>query len=178
MLLLALFSGVYFGGAIESDQQADAIVVPGAAVWKNRKPSDALLYRLHTALDLYEAGRAKTIICTGGGEGNYAEAPIMAEWLIAHGVPKHSIVIENNSRTTRDSGVNVAQVMKARDLKTALVVTNWFHVARTRLTLEQENIDTYAAPAGGNVLIREPYFVLREMAGLPIYALRLDELRG
>ncbi|MCF6229000.1 MAG: YdcF family protein [Planctomycetes bacterium] len=178
VLNLALFAGVYFGGAVESESHADAIVVPGAAIWKNRKPSDALLYRLHTALDLFQDGRADIIIVTGGGVGNYAEAEVMAEWLLQQGVPESAIIIENNSGTTRDSGVNVGRVMKSRKLESALVVSNWFHVARTRLTLEQEGIDTYAAPAGGNVLVREPYFVMREMAGLPVYALRLDELRG
>ncbi|MHC4839551.1 MAG: YdcF family protein [Planctomycetota bacterium] len=173
-----LFAGVYFGGAIESRENADAIVVPGAAIWRNRKPSDALLYRLHTALDLYHDGRAPMIICTGGGEGNYAEGVVMAEWLIEHGVPKNAILVDNQSATTRDSGYNVARIMKTRKLETALVVSNWFHVARTRMTLEQEGIDTFAAPAGGNVLRREPYFVIREMAGLPAYALKLDELRS
>ncbi|MDC1142230.1 YdcF family protein [Planctomycetota bacterium] len=175
---MSLFAGVYFGGAIESDQRADAIVVPGAAIWKARKPSDALLYRLHTALDLYQAGRAPVIICTGGGEGNYAEGKVMAEWLAAEGVPESALIIENDSATTRDSGDNVARIMKSRKLKSALVVSNWFHVARTRMTLEQEGIQTYAAPAGGNTLRQEPYFVLREMAGLPAYALKLDRLRG
>ena len=77
----------------------------------------------------------------------------------------------------RDSGVNVARLMKRRGFKSALVVSQWFHVARTRLCLEQEGIETYAAPSDGKVLVKEPYFVGREMFALPAYAFRLDELR-
>ena len=83
----------------------------------------------------------------------------------------------NESATTRDSGVNVARLMKRRGFKSALVVSQWFHVARTRLCLEQEGIETYAAPSDGKVLVKEPYVVGREMLALPAYAFRLDELR-
>jgi uncharacterized SAM-binding protein YcdF (DUF218 family) len=151
--------------------------VPGAAVWRDRKPSDALEYRLTKAAELYNTGRAPWVIVTGGGEGNYAEAEVMADWLVERGVPRDAIIVENYSATTRDSGNNVARIMKRLDLKTALVVSQWFHVARTRLCLEQEGADTYAMPCGGNTLVKEPWFVLREMVALPLYALRLDELR-
>jgi uncharacterized SAM-binding protein YcdF (DUF218 family) len=69
--------------------------------------------------------------------------------------------------------------MKERGMKSALVVSQWFHVARCRLVLEQAGVQqTEAAPCGGNTLRREPFFVAREMLGLPAYALHLDKLRG
>jgi len=172
-----LFGWVLIGGGVESSASADCIVVPGAAVWRDRRPSDALQYRLQKAAELYLAGRAPWVIVTGGGVGDYAEAEVMADWLVERGVPRASIIVENYSATTRDSGVNVARIMKRLKLSTALVVSPWFHVARTRLCLGQEGVKTYAVPSGGNTLVREPWFVLREMVALPIYALRLDELR-
>lgn len=175
---LALFAWVYLGGGMASGARADCIVVPGAAVWPNRQPSDALLYRLESALELYRAGRAPRIIVTGGGEGNYAEGEVMAQWLAQRGVPENAVIIDNASATTRDSGVNVARIMKQRGYRTALVVSQWFHVARTRLCLAQEGIETYAAPSSGNTLVKEPWFVAREMIALPAYAVRLDETRA
>lgn len=178
VLALGLFGWVLFGGGIESSQSADCIVVPGAAVWRDRTPSDALRYRLQRAADLYAEGRAPWLIVTGGGEGNYAEGEVMRDWLVEHGVPRAAIIVENESLTTRDSGVNVAALMQARGFKSALVVSQWFHVARTRLCLAQQGVETHAAPSGGNILVKEPYFVAREMLALPAYALRLDELRS
>lgn len=177
VVCLLLFAWVYVGGTVESSDDADCIVVPGAAVWRNRTPSDALLYRLEKAAALYRAGRAPKLIVTGGGEGNYAEAEVMGEWLAEHGVPKSAIITENQSATTRDSGVNVARLMRRNGFATAIVVSQWFHVARTRLCLEQEGIVTYAAPSDGKILAKQPFFVGREMVALPAYALRLDELR-
>ncbi|MCB9933576.1 MAG: YdcF family protein [Planctomycetes bacterium] len=177
LLVLGLFGWVLFGGGIESSEPADCIVVPGAAVWRNRTPSDALLYRLQKAAELYRQGRAPMVIVTGGGEGNYAEGEVMCDWLAEHGVPRSAIIVENQSSTTRDSGINVATLMHARGFRSALVVSQWFHVARARLCLEQQGVQTHAAPSGGNTLVKEPYFVAREMLALPAYALRLDELR-
>lgn len=172
-----LFAAVFSGGGISSSRSADCIVVPGAAVRPGRNPSDALRYRLEGALALYREGRASRLIVTGGGEGDYAEAEVMAEWLTDHGVPRSAILLEKEAQTTRDSGVFVARLMRRHGLRTALVSSQWFHVGRTRLCLEQEGIKTYPAPCGGNTLIKEPFFVAREMAALPIYAARLDELR-
>jgi hypothetical protein len=45
------------------------------------------------------------------------------------------------------------------------------------MCLEQEGVETHPAPSGGRKLVKEPYFVGREMVALPAYALRLDELR-
>jgi len=69
-------------GLRHGHDHADCIFVPGAAVWRNRQPSDALEYRLQHALHLYRQGRAPVIVVAGGGSGNYAEAEVMAEWLI------------------------------------------------------------------------------------------------
>lgn len=177
-LALCLTGSLWFFGGRESSESADCIVVFGAAVRRGRTPSDALQYRLDHALALYKAGRAPTIICTGGGEGGYAEAHVMADWLAKNGVPRAAIVIDNESETTRDSGERVAALMKQRNMKSALVVSQWFHVARCRLVLEQAGVEsTEAAPCGGNTLRREPFFIAREMLGLPAYALRLDKLR-
>lgn len=177
VVALALLASVYVGG-VESDAKADCIVVPGAAVWPNRQPSDALLYRLETALELYRDGRASTIIVTGGGTGNYAEGVVMGEWLTARGVPETCVIVENHSATTRDSGVHVARIMRQQGFESALVVSQWFHVARTRLCLAQEGVHTYASPSRGETLVDEPWFVFREMLALPAYACRADEIRN
>jgi uncharacterized SAM-binding protein YcdF (DUF218 family) len=177
-VFVVLFGWLFTAGGIASSASADCIVVPGAAVRPGRVPSDALRYRLEGAVRLYEQGRAPIIIVTGGGKGDYAEADVMQEWLIEHGIPPEAIIAENESMTTRDSGIHVARIMGERGLESALVSSQWFHVARTRLCLAQEGVTTHAAPCGGNTLRREPYFVLREMVGLPVYAVRLDERRN
>lgn len=177
VLTAALLAWVSVAGAIPSDRNADCIVIFGSAVRPNRTPSDALRYRLEAGLRLFQQGRAPRIIVTGGGQGDYLEADVMAEWLVNHGVPESAIVQEPASATTRENGINTARIMRENGWRTALVCTQWFHVARARVTLSQEGIETLAAPCGGSTLRREPRFVAKELAALPIYALRLDKLR-
>lgn len=174
--VLALFGWV-LAGAFGSNRGADCIFVPGAAVRSGRKPSDALAYRLQHALDLYRAGRASRIMVSGGGHGDYAEAEIMADWLIDKGVPETAILRETASDTTRENTRNSAALLREHGIRRVLVCTQWFHVMRVSRCLEQEGFATLNAPCGGNALIKEPYFVAREMVALPVYALRLDELR-
>ena len=56
-------------GADEDDgtQRADCIFVPGMAVYGAREPGLGLRARLLKALELYRAGRAPTIVVSGGG---------------------------------------------------------------------------------------------------------------
>lgn len=176
-LLLFLLLGWISLGLRHSPDQADCIFVPGAAIWRNRQPSDALEYRLQHALYLYQQGRAPVIVVAGGGTGNYAEAEVMAEWLMDHGVPPGAIIKETASNTTRENARNSAPLLRQRRLSSALVCTQWFHVTRASLCLRQEGVATQPAPCGGKLLLREPWFVVREMAALPVYALRLDPAR-
>ncbi|MBE7493089.1 MAG: YdcF family protein [Planctomycetes bacterium] len=164
-------------GAWADADNADCIFVPGAAIWRNRRPSDALEYRLQHALALYQQGRAPVIVVAGGGRGDWAEAEVMAQWLAERGVPPAAILKETASATTRENAENAAPIMTRHGLKSALVCTQWFHVTRTSLCLRQEGITTFQAPCGGNRLLKEPWFVAREMAALPVYALRLDRWR-
>ncbi len=161
-------------GAFGPDGNADCIFVPGAAIRPGRKPSDALRYRLEGALELYREGRAPLIVVSGGGEGDFAEAEVMAEWLTQQGVPPQAIITETKSGTTRENARFSAPLMRARKIRTALVSTQWFHARRASLCLQQEGIEAIPAACGGNTLIREPYFVAREMVALPLYALGLD----
>ncbi len=165
------------GAQAPQDVTADCIFVPGAAVWRKRKPSDALEARLIKALELYRARRAPVIVCSGGGAGDYLESAVMAEWFEQRGVPREAIVLESASRTTRENAVLSAPLLRQRDIKSALVVSQWFHVGRVRVSLEQEGVRTFAVNCQGPPLVSEPIFVARELVALPLYAVRLDMLR-
>ncbi|MCC6574565.1 MAG: YdcF family protein [Planctomycetes bacterium] len=157
--------------------KADCIFVPGAAVWRKRKPSEALEARLLKAVQLYRAGAAPLIVVSGGGVGDYQEADVMADWLVEHGVPAGAIIRERESRTTRENAQLSAPLLHKRGIKSAIAVSQWFHLGRVRVCLEQEGIQTFAVNCRGPKLVSEPIFLIKEIFGLPIYAMRLDLLR-
>ena len=114
----------------QSSATADAILVMGSAEY-NGTPSPDLAARLDQALSLYAAKRAPLIAVTGGKEvgDTHTEAGVSAAWLEARGVPAANIVVGSGS----DSYQNVASVapsLKARGVKSLLVVTDPFHEDR------------------------------------------------
>jgi uncharacterized SAM-binding protein YcdF (DUF218 family) len=108
---------------------ADAIVVLGAAQY-NGRPSPTLKARLDHALDLYKQGLAQAIITTGsyGPDPNFSEAEVGRKYLVQHGVQVADIVTEQGSGTTHDSIQAAAGLIKAKGWKTALVVSDGFHL--------------------------------------------------
>src|SRR5438045_6501551 len=110
-------------------QSADAIVVLGAAQY-NGPPSPALKARLDHAYDLYKKGLAQAIITTGsyGPDPNFSEAQVSTKYLVQRGVNVTDIVTEQGSGTTRDTIQAASGLLKAKGWKSALVVSDGFHL--------------------------------------------------
>ena len=124
----------------------DAIIVLGASVNADRKPSQMLKNRLDLALELYHAGVSKKILVTGDHRpGEYDEVDIMWEYLVVANVPEEKIVrdyqgfstFESMSRMSRDFGVG-----------RAIVVTQEYHLYRAMFIGQSYGVDVRGAAAG------------------------------
>ena len=126
---------------------ADTIVIMGAAQY-NGHPSPVLKARLDHALDLFEHGYAHSIITTGGfgPDPNFSEAHVSTQYLLQRGVAPGLIVTEQESSTTADSIQAVSQLMQAKAWKTALVVSDGFHLFRVKRMFEDNGITAYTSP--------------------------------
>jgi uncharacterized SAM-binding protein YcdF (DUF218 family) len=154
-VLIALFSyGAYLYGQIrdyairDEARAADAIVILGAAQY-NGRPSPVLKARLDHAYELYRQGLAQTIITTGsyGPDPNFSEAQVSTKYLIQRGVDMNAIITEQGSGTTYDSIQEAAGFLKAKGWKTALVVSDGFHLYRVKRMFDDSGIVAYTSPA-------------------------------
>ena len=138
---------VMLWGSRDRAQVSDAIVVLGAAQYVGR-PSPVLRARLDHALDLWQRGMAPRLIFTGGtGIGDTtSEAAVSRVYALNHGVPDTSILMENNGRTTRESLAAVSDIMHAREMRTAILVSDPFHMLRLRILSSQYGVDAYTSP--------------------------------
>jgi uncharacterized SAM-binding protein YcdF (DUF218 family) len=129
-------------------QRAEAIVVLGAAQY-NGHPSPVLKARLDHALDLYQRGLSRTIITTGsyGADPNVSEAEVSKQYLIQHGVVVADIITEQGSGTTYDSIQAASGLLKAKGWKSALVVSDGFHLYRAKKMFADNGIVAYTSPA-------------------------------
>lgn len=107
----------------------DAIVVLGCRVYPDGRPSVALSRRVRAAVELFAAGRAETIVLTGGvGESGVAEAEVAAGLAESLGVPRAALRLESRSTSTEQNARFAAELIEGRRV---LVVTDAYHVLRS-----------------------------------------------
>ncbi|MEO6303214.1 MAG: YdcF family protein, partial [Bacteroidia bacterium] len=89
--------------AMKAHAQYDAIIVPGIQFYE---PAwDRILQlRLLWAKHLYDKGIAKNIITSGSSVYTpYVEARVMAEYLVAMGIPREKIIIEDRAEHSTEN---------------------------------------------------------------------------
>lgn len=150
ILLLWLCSvGAVLTWALQDDaRKADAIIVMGAAQYQG-KPSPVLRARLDHALGLWQRGLASWVILTGGiGEGDtVSEAAASRVYMMSRGVPDSAILLEHDGRTSAQSLHAAVDLLRARGLGTAMVVSDPFHMLRLEILGRRYGIDPYTSPA-------------------------------
>ncbi|ERN40749.1 hypothetical protein KR51_00027360 [Rubidibacter lacunae KORDI 51-2] len=138
----------------------DAIVVLGGALKGSPVPgtsydltdrSDRILY----GAQLYRAGRAPTIVVSGGRiawRGNsIPESHDIVALLSALGVPTSAVIEEPESLNTHDNAVYTGRILEARNIERVLLVTSAAHMPRAVGTFRKQGIDVIPAPTDFNV---------------------------
>ena len=117
---------------------ADAVVVLGAGV-NGKSPSLSLYTRLTAALDYLEKNPDIPVVLTGGrGYGEeITEARCMYDWLTARGVDPARLILEERAGNTAENFAFSKDLLEEHGIDpaedNAAVVTNDFHIARSRL---------------------------------------------
>lgn len=132
-VLFSLCTVVYFGQSTRP-QKSDCIIVLGCKVY-GTVPSPFLASRLEHAIELYKQGYGNYIIVSGGkGSGeSISEAEAMKRYLVSKGIKTSYIIEENKSMTTMENISNSQKLMERNNLKTALIVSNKYHLKRASL---------------------------------------------
>lgn len=125
---------------------ADCIVVPGARILPDGTPYSMLVDRLALARDLFVAGKAKVVVLSGKGGGGLAidEVAAMRRWLQGHGVPAAALRDDPLGLRTIDT------MRRCRDeygMRSVIVATNGFHVARSVFLARQCGLDASGVAA-------------------------------
>ena len=138
---------VWWVGRSDQARAIDAIVVLGVAQYDGR-PSPQLQARLDHVLTLWQEGFSPLVITTGGNQpgDRFTEAEASANYLIDAAVPAESIVQENTGSTTRESLIEVSNIMKSRGLHSVLIVTDPYHSLRSRLIAQDLGLIAYVSP--------------------------------
>lgn len=146
-LWIASALAVFVFAARDNARPADAIVVLGAAQYDG-KPSPVLKARIDHALGLFRRKLAPRLIVTGGrGEGDTtSEAAVARVYALRRGVPDSAILLESTGRTTEESIRGVAAILEARDLNSALLVSDPAHMFRLWVLAHRFGVTPYTSP--------------------------------
>ena len=179
LLLLAVWlagvaAWIVWVGERDQAAPADAIIVLGAAAYDAR-PSPVLEERIRHGIDLYRRGLAKRLIFTGGyGRGaRFSESQVAQRYALRHGVPQQAILIETESRTTRQNLQQAAALMRAHQLKRAIIVSDPLHMARALRLAREAGIEALGSSTPTSrfrsfatrkrFLLQEVYFFHRDL---------------
>ncbi len=150
------------------NDKADIAIVLGAAV-NSDKPSPVFKERINHAVNLYKDGNIQKILFTGGkGENKaYAESVVAKEYSSALGVLQDDIMIESESRTTKENILQSKKLLEESNLKSALLVTDPLHTKRAMMIAKDNGFIDISASATPTSLYKswstKIPFLLREL---------------
>lgn len=129
------------------DGPADAALVLGAAA-DGVAPSPVFEERLRHAVALYQAGRVKYLVLTGGRgkDEALAESEVGRDWVVAQGVPASAVLIETESRTTRQNFTFARPLLEKAGIGRVLVVSDPLHMRRAMWMAKTLKFDAAPSP--------------------------------
>jgi len=165
---------VFFFGTTDYRRPADVVVIFGAQVHDDGRPSTALRDRVDTGVELYKAGLVKHVFVSGGvGDSGYNEALVMRDMAIERGVPARDIAVDSNGVSTDATVDDTVPFFGDDGWRTVMTVSQFFHLPRVKLAYQSAGWDVLTVPARTSTPIPQtPRLVVREIPAFWLYYVR------
>lgn len=145
-------------------EDVDCIIVLGASVQNNEKPSLMLQDRLDRGIELYFAGCAPKLLMSGDhGSMYYNEVAVMKSYAVAAGVPSEDIFMDHAGFSTYESMYRAKNIFKAKKI---VIVTQEYHLYRSLYVAKKLGLDVYGVAAEDIKYSGQTYRDLREMLAI------------
>jgi uncharacterized SAM-binding protein YcdF (DUF218 family) len=142
----------------------DVGIVLGASLRKDI-PSPGLQERLALAVQLYQEGRFKHIIVSGGLDHNgskLTEAEGMRMYLLGKGIPDSAVWVEPEATSTYENLLFSKRIMDKQGQVSAIIMTHDFHGARSLDIARFVGMRQPAVATIGSKVLFMPYHKARE----------------
>jgi uncharacterized SAM-binding protein YcdF (DUF218 family) len=114
--------------------QSDAVILLGGVGLDFKNPANRIRY----ALQVYRAGKAPLIVISGGNP----------DPLVKLGAPRSILILETESRNTRENAVNTAAIFKAHGWQKGLLVTSAIHMPRALAAFQRVGLNVVPVATG------------------------------
>lgn len=143
-----------------STLDADCILVLGAGVWGNNRPSPMLEDRLLQGIELYEKGASDRLLMSGDhGRKEYDEVNVMKGFAIDRGIPSEHIFMDHAGFSTYESLYRSRDIFKANKI---IIVTQKYHMYRALYIAEKLGIEAYGVASDPRLYAGQESRELRE----------------
>jgi vancomycin permeability regulator SanA len=175
--LIALAVLVFVGTAVwivadglnDSGTSADVAVVLGNSIQKNGVPAPILRARLDRAIELYQKGEFPLIIVSGATRLGGDEPAAMCNYLVEHQVRIGAIVQDRGGANTDDTSEDVERIARERNLRSVMIITDYYHITRTKLALRHAGVRDIEQAHSGVVKTEDAPRLAREILALYFY---------
>ncbi len=121
--------------------EPNCILILGAGVWGDGRPSHMLEDRLLQGIELYENGVSDRLLMSGDhGSKEYDEVNVMKGFAIDKGIPSDHIFMDHAGFSTYESIYRARDIFKADKV---IIVTQRYHMYRALYIAEKLGLEAY-----------------------------------
>ena len=142
-------------------ENIDCLLVLGAGIINNERPTLMLKDRLDKSIELYKKGVSKKIIVSGDhGKKNHDEVGIMKNYAIERGVPSEDIFMDHAGFCTYDSIYRSKEIF---GVKKMIIVTQKYHLYRSIFIANKLGIESLGIKSDARIYTKMPFHFIREI---------------
>ena len=123
----------------------EVLIVLGGSVLSDGTIGGSSYWRAVYAVRIWKAGRYHRVLVCGGGSDGLPVAVSIRDYMISQGVPADEILIETQSRNTRENALNARAFLDALPGKKVLLTSD-YHMYRAQHAFARAGIQTEPAP--------------------------------
>ena len=125
----------------------DAIIVLGAEIYADGRPSVALRRRVVHGVELLKSDAADRIVFSGGPKkGLPTEARVMRQLAVVQGVSDKQIILEEAAQSTLGNAVACSFICNNNGWLKVILVTDAYHIWRAKILFRIHGINITASP--------------------------------
>ena len=140
---------------------ADCILILGAGVWDDGRPSYMLEDRLLRGIQLYENGASDRLLMSGDhGSKEYDEVNVMKQFAVDRGILSEHIFMDHAGFSTYESIYRTRDIFEAEKI---IIVTQKYHLYRALYIAEKLGLEAYGVASYPRQYVGQEIRDLREI---------------
>lgn len=139
---IAYWWGTYLSGTW-NDLSGDILIVPAGSSLEDGVLGESSYWRSVYALRAIRRGNFQHVVITGGGADKPAQ--LMADFIAGGGVPRETLTLELNSRSTRENALFTVPLVNSLPGRKVLLTSD-YHMFRAWRAFRLAGIDTVPMP--------------------------------